>query len=171
MSMILRAAALAREAHEGQLRKYTKRPYIEHPARVAGKVAILPGATDSMVAAAFLHDVLEDTEIDHGRIVAVVGPIVADLVTWLTNPSKDMRAPRQERKSIDREHLAMAPQEVKVIKLIDRIDNLLEMGEPPAGFKILYAEESIQLATVIGNAHPALADDLVNIARNLTAPR
>lgn len=134
MSIILRAADLARTAHEGQLRKYTGRPYIEHPARVAGLVAILPGTTEAMVAAAFLHDVLEDTAIPEMRILDVTGPETLGLVRWLTNQSKGMTAPRHERKNIDRNHLMKAPPEAQVIKLIDRIDNLLEMGEAPEEF-------------------------------------
>jgi hypothetical protein len=40
MNLILKAAAFARQAHDGQRRKYNARPYIHHPARVAGRVAI-----------------------------------------------------------------------------------------------------------------------------------
>ena len=61
MHIILKAAAFARRAHAGQRRKYNDRPYIVHPARVAGRVAAHPQATETMVAAAFLHDVVEDT--------------------------------------------------------------------------------------------------------------
>ena len=50
MSLILSAAQFAAQAHKGQKRKYNKDPYIFHPSRVAARTAILPGATDEMVA-------------------------------------------------------------------------------------------------------------------------
>ena len=73
MSIILKAAALAVRAHEGQKRKYTGFPYITHPARVAGRVGILPVVTEEMVAAAYLHDVLEDTTITKAEIEFIRG--------------------------------------------------------------------------------------------------
>ena len=68
LNPILRAAQFARQAHEGQRRKCNDRPYIEHPARVAARVTILPGATEAMVVAAWLHDVVEDTTVELDEI-------------------------------------------------------------------------------------------------------
>lgn len=165
MNMILRAANLARRAHEGQKRKYTLRPYIEHPARVAGKVAIYVNATEDMVAAAFMHDVLEDTQATYHEIVDATGHGAATLVKLLTNPSKEHpEVSRAERKAIDRAHLEKAPWEVKVIKMVDRMDNLLELGGSPWDFQLLYAQESIMLAEAIGDVDPYMKKDLVEMA-------
>jgi (p)ppGpp synthase/HD superfamily hydrolase len=168
VSIILKAADLARRAHRGQLRKYTGREYVEHPARVAGKVGLLSGATEEMVAAGYLHDVLEDTQARGADIVEATNEDVLEIVMWLTNPSKgrkDLR--RDERKALDREHLMKAPAEARVIKLVDRTDNLLEMSVAPWDFRALYAHESILLAEAIGDADPALAEDLIKIAKKL----
>lgn len=146
MSLILKAAALARKAHEGQKRKYGGFPYIIHPARVAGRVGILPDAKDEMVAAAYLHDVLEDTAVTLQELENAFGRQVAYYVNWMTNASKERDLPRAERKRMDRERLREAPFQVKQIKLLDRIDNLSEMSNAPTEFVKLYVEESLLLA-------------------------
>lgn len=143
MNIILAAAQLARKAHEGQTRKYTGRAYIEHPARVAGRVAVHPEATETMVAAAFLHDALEDTQASEKDILEATNEKTLELVRWMTNASKAR----------------------KYLKLVDRIDNLLEMSGAPWDFKVLYAQESILLVEVIGEADRVLAKDLVEIAQ------
>lgn len=167
MNLILRAAAFARRAHEGQRRKYTARPYIEHPARVAGRVAAHPRATEAMVAAAFLHDVVEDTTHTSADIEAVFGPEVAWLVGELTNPSRDSKAPRKARKQMDIEHLATVSREAKIIKILDRIDNLRDMRDAPIGFRRLYCAESRRLAAVIGDADSKLAEELLECVAEL----
>lgn len=165
MSIIVKAAALAKRAHEGQKRKHTGFPYIYHPARVAGRVGILPGATEEMVAAAYLHDVLEDTTITKEEIEAETNAQVAFYVDCMTNKSKGTGLPRAERKALDRKHLSEVPFEIKQIKAIDRIDNLLEIAGAPTDFKKLYAEESLLLADVLGDS--PLVHELRSIARNL----
>lgn len=66
---------------------------------------------------------------------------------------------------MDRKHLSEVPYEIKQIRALDRIDNLLEMTDASADFKKLYAEESLLLADVLGPG--ALVDDLRCIARNM----
>jgi (p)ppGpp synthase/HD superfamily hydrolase len=165
MSLIIKAAALAARAHAGVPRKHTGFPYIYHPARVAGRVGILPGATEEMVAAAYLHDVLEDTTITKEEIEAETNAQVAFYVDCMTNKSKGLKLPRAERKALDRKHLSEVPFEIKQIKAIDRIDNLLEISGATTDFKKLYAEESMLLADVLGTG--PLVDELRSIARNL----
>ena len=169
MNLILKAAALARQAHADQRRKYNDRPYIQHPARVAGRVAAHPQATEAMVAAAFLHDVVEDTPHTLDEVSAEFGTEVARLVAELTNPSKDSKAPRRERKQIDRDHLAVVSVEAKIIKLLDRIDNLQEMVEAPGNFRRKYCDESRLLADVIGDADPELKAELLEGIERLEA--
>ena len=162
MNLILEAAAFARRAHAEQSRKYNDRPFMQHPARVAGRVAAHSLATETMVAAAFLHDVVEDTQHTLDEISAEFGPDVARLVGELTNPSKGMKAPRSERKRLDRNHLAGVSVEAKIIKLLDRIDNVDEMAGAPDGFLRKYSEESRLLAEVIGDADPELKAELLD---------
>ena len=168
MNLILRAAAFAARAHAGQRRNYTGLPYIVHPARVAGRVGILPNAKDEMVAAAYLHDVLEDTTTTAAELEQEFGPQVTYYVEWLTNKSKGTGLPRAERKRMDREHLRDAPFEVKQIKLIDRIDNLSDMSGARVDILKIYAEESELLAGEIAVAGlEELLDELVMYIQTL----
>lgn len=165
MSIILKAAALATRAHEGKKRKYTDFPYITHPARVAGRVGILPGVTEELVAAAYLHDVLEDTTVTREEIEQETNAQVGFYVDCMTNRSKDTGLPRAACKEMDRKHLAEIPDEVKKIKTLDRIDNLLEMTVASTDFKKTYSEESLLLADVLGTG--PLVDELRMIARKM----
>ena len=115
-----------------------------------------------MVAAAFLHDVVEDTPHTLDEVTAKFGPEVARLVDELTNPSKGSKASRGERKQQDREHLAQVSVEAKIIKLLDRIDNLHEMADAPSGFREKYCEESRLLVEVIGDADPDLKAEVLD---------
>lgn len=166
-TMQQKAREFAEKAHAGQLRKYTGVPYMTHPIRVAERVAELPDATQEMVAAAYLHDVVEDCGVTLQEIEVAFGFEVARIVDGLTNKTKGMTASRAERKRLDRLHLARQPKAVKLIKLIDRIDNLREMGGADDGFKTKYADESRLLAEVVGDADPALKTQLIDLANDL----
>ncbi len=167
MNLILESAKFAQQAHAGQNRKYGRGPYVHHPARVAARVALLPDATEEMVAAAFLHDVLEDTHASIGDLEQRFGPAVAGLVRELTNQSKGLPLPRAERKRMDREHLATISRPAKLIKLLDRIDNLREVGGASPDFRRLYTQESLLLAEAIGDADKGLKKELIDAAHQL----
>jgi GTP pyrophosphokinase len=165
---LIRVAQFAAKAHEGQKRT-SGRPYIEHPMRVAGRVMLWPdvdkgGIGEQIVAAAWCHDVLEDTKVTVEEL-GQFGPVVTAIVIDLTKPplSAGNRATRQE---LFRQQLKKASHEAQVIKLIDRIDNLSDVNPDfdDASWANLYARESILLADVIGFAHPALNEDLRGLA-------
>jgi (p)ppGpp synthase/HD superfamily hydrolase len=143
-----RAVEAATKAHAGQKRKYTGEDYVVHPKAVA-KNAIDMGLDEHVVAAAYLHDADEDTSYKIADIRRDFGDKVADLVAWLTNPSKGSKASRAERKAMDRAHIEKAPDEAKILKGLDRLDNLLGMKGADDDFKKLYAKESILLADSI----------------------
>lgn len=162
MSIIILAAQLANKAHKGQVRKYNNRPYITHPIRVAGRVATHSKATEEMVAAAFLHDVLEDCGLEWFSSLATTFPKkTCEIVLELTN-TKIPGLKRAEQKQLDREKLSTASVEAKIIKLIDRIDNLHEM-EPKNPFTAIYAGESRLLLDVLKDADADLAEELSDL--------
>lgn len=149
-SDIIKAALFAGQCHEGQTRKWTGRPYIEHPMRVAGRAALLvsdDGLFECDVIAAWLHDTLEDCEITVSDIDHRFGMHVAGIVLGLTNPSRGSKEPRAVRKAMDRAHLARQPKSVKALKLLDRIDNVrdLQVEGPGADFQSIYMQESFDL--------------------------
>ena len=85
--IIDKAKMLAGKAHKGQVRKYTGLPYIVHPIEVANILQTV-NHTDDMVAAALLHDVVEDCDYTVEDIANEVSPAVAKLVEGLTDVSK-----------------------------------------------------------------------------------
>ena len=90
MSLVSRAATMARIAHAGQVDKAGE-PYIGHPARVAKRVAAA-GFAPEVVAAAWLHDVVEDTPVTVAQIETEFGPEVARVVAALTKTKGQTRA-------------------------------------------------------------------------------
>ncbi len=116
------AAALAAREHNHQYRNDGKTPYAAHTARVALIIAVEFGFTDeSIIAAALLHDVIEDCGTDYEDIEEKMGSEVAHYVVAMT---KDMRLPEAERERAYDEQLAAGPWQGRLIKLADVYDNL-----------------------------------------------
>ncbi len=157
MEMVDRARIFATAAHAavGQLRKWTNEPYIVHPAEVAAIVASRPHDPE-MVAAAWLHDVVEDTRVTVTDIHREFGPVVASYVHWLTNPSKKEDGNRTTRKAIDREFLRNAPAEVKTVKLADLISNCSSVMQHNEEFAKVYLEEKRLMLEVLREGDPVL---------------
>jgi (p)ppGpp synthase/HD superfamily hydrolase len=146
--MVERARVFATAAHAavGQVRKYTFEPYIVHPAEVASIVGAVEGATFEMVAAAWLHDVVEDTGVTMETIRAEFGAEVAELVGWLTDVSRPEDGNRAVRKAMDREHTAAAPAAAQTVKLADLIANSRSiMAHDPAFARTYLAEKRLLL--------------------------
>jgi len=92
-----KAAAFASRWHKHDTRDDGKTPYFSHPARVAMTVTHLFGCQDeAAVAAAYLHDVMENTDEGYDDLDEHFGPEIADLVVALT---KNMMLPSKERES------------------------------------------------------------------------
>ena len=163
--LLTRALAFATRAHEGQQRKYTGEPYINHPVEVA-EIVRAAGGTEAMQAAALLHDVVEDCGILPAGILAEFGDEVAELVGWLTDVSKPEDGNRSVRKALDRAHIAQAPPAAQTVKLADLISNsgtILKWGK---GFARIYIREMALLLDVLvqGDA------DLLRKARSIVVP-
>jgi (p)ppGpp synthase/HD superfamily hydrolase len=150
MEIVERARIFAMAAHSAvaQMRKYTFEPYIVHPAEVAGIVATVDH-TPEMLAAAWLHDVVEDTGVTNEVIRAEFGDKVAELVGWLTDVSRPEQGNRAVRKAIDRAHTAAAPAEAQTIKLADLISNTKSIVEHDPKFAKTYLEEKKLLLEVM----------------------
>jgi (p)ppGpp synthase/HD superfamily hydrolase len=147
MNNVERARVFATAAHAAvkQVRKYTFEPYIVHPTEVANIVASVPH-TNEMLAAAWLHDTVEDTGVTILDIQIEFGNEVAALVSWLTDVSKPEDGNRSVRKARDREHIAQAPAEAQTVKLADLISNSRSiMAHDPAFAKIYLAEKRMLL--------------------------
>ena len=152
-----RARRFAAEAHGrvGQVRKYTGEPYIVHPAAVVELVRTVPH-TEAMLAAAWLHDTVEDTDVGPDDIQSEFGAEVAALVSWLTDVSRPEDGNRATRKAIDRDHLARAPGSAQTIKLADLIDNSRSIMLCDPKFVKVYLPEKRALLSVLGRGAPTL---------------
>lgn len=150
MTMVERARVFATAAHAAvkQVRKYTFEPYIVHPIEVASIVATVPH-TDEMLAAAYLHDTVEDTGVTIADIRAEFGEEVAELVGWLTDVSRPEDGNRAVRKAIDREHTAQAPAGAQTVKLADLIANTRSIVKHDVSFAKTYLAEKRLLLEVL----------------------
>jgi (p)ppGpp synthase/HD superfamily hydrolase len=152
-----RARAFATAAHErvGQKRKYTGEPYITHPAAVVELVSSVPH-DEPMVAAAWLHDTLEDTGVSLEELRAAFGDQVADLVVELTDVSRPEDGNRAQRKAKDLAHTATTSPRAKTIKLADLIDNVRSINERDPAFAVVYLAEKRALLEVLREGDPTL---------------
>ena len=121
---ILDAVAFAARAHQHAKRKDKETPYASHVFRVCLIVRHVFGISDEdVLTAALLHDTIEDTPTDYDDILERFGATVAGYVAALT---KDMRRHDDDRENDYRNTLANAPWQVKVCKLADVYDNLID---------------------------------------------
>lgn len=127
-------------ARINQLRKYTLKPYDVHLKSVAALVASVT-QDGSMIAAAWLHDIVEDTPVTFEDLEREFGPDIVALVRALTNISKPSDGNRATRKHIDRHHLAQASPQAMTIKLADIIDNCEDICRHDPRFGSVYLAE------------------------------
>jgi len=145
-ALISRAYATAANAHTGQVRN-SGEPYIEHPLAVASIVAEL-GLDDVSIAAALLHDAVEDTAVSIEEINDIFGPEVAaivDGVTKLDRISFDSRE-EQQAASMRKMIVAMAKDlRVLIIKLADRLHNMRTIAAMPTWKQARTARETLDI--------------------------
>lgn len=153
--------------HSNQFRKDGKTPYYIHPYRVADYVNAYVHSTENMVAAAYLHDILEDTEITKETLERLFKEDIVKLVVELTNPSKGLDLPRSTRKAIDREHLKFVSWGAKIIKMFDRFDNISDLSGFSKDFTKLYMEETLLMLAVIEDADKKFADLIAEQAERI----
>jgi (p)ppGpp synthase/HD superfamily hydrolase len=161
--VIKSAADHASRAHKGQFRKDRKTPYITHPARVAGLVGIFNGSHVAVIAA-WLHDVYEDCSpewiLKTDKLIAGL-PLpederrdIAAIAEALTK--KNTIAGKAARLSDSLDRILDAPPEATLVKLCDRIDNLLDSADRNGGFTKRYlvsTDEVIDKLSVRASLH------------------
>jgi hypothetical protein len=155
--LITRARVFATQAHRriNQLRKYTKQPYDAHLSSV---VEIVWEVSDDpeMVAAAWLHDVVEDTPATLEDVEREFGRPVMELVEQLTDVSLPSSGNRARRMLINREHLARASARAKTVKLADLIDNARDICKHDPRFAATYLAEMAALLVVLADGDSRL---------------
>jgi (p)ppGpp synthase/HD superfamily hydrolase len=151
-----RTFAIAAHGAIGHQRKYGLGPYIQHPAEVVGILRGIPNVSEEMLAAGWLHDVVEDTKITIEIIQAEFGDAVAALVDDLTDVSFPEDGNRAQRKALDRAHTALISPQAKTVKLADLISNTSSIVEHDPDFAKIYLAEKVALLEVMREGDPML---------------
>ena len=157
MDLVEKAKQFATTAHKriNHQRKYSSQPYTSHLSAVAKTVASVTD-DEEMIAAAWLHDVVEDTPATIYDVEKEFGSAVAELVDCLTDVSKPGDGNRKIRKAIDRQHLARASQRAKTVKLADLIDNAVDISRHDSEFAEVYLVEMAALLDVLDEGESTL---------------
>lgn len=160
------ALMLAIKAHGSQRRKYTGEPYVIHPIGVS-KIVETVSHTPEMVAAALLHDVVEDTPVTLREIKEQFGPVVAEYVHYATNVSEKNDGNRTFRKKMDADHFAMGPAESQTIKIADLIHNSETIiVHDQKFFHHAYKHEKKYMLEVLTKADPILVERATKILQD-----
>jgi guanosine-3',5'-bis(diphosphate) 3'-pyrophosphohydrolase len=159
-----RAMTFARHVHAEQKRKYTANPYADHLAEVCG-IAMSVGwhiaeiHPDKFMATCWLHDCVEDQDVDPSELERQFGKEVMEGVMALSDLEV---GPRFQRKAAARSRLARAPRWVQTIKVADLISNTASIVEHDPKFAEIYLSEKRLMLEVLTKANPellALASD------------
>lgn len=160
--LLRRAFAFAEHAHRGQMRKAGRNqpaPYITHPVEVARFLHThCASPSPSLLALALLHDTVEDTPVTLDRIEARFGAELAALVELSTDPPGMDRPDRRARQVAE---LALAPPEVRLLRIADKAANLGSvMADPPRGWSAERQQGYLDFARAIFQVARGLDADL-----------
>uniref|UniRef100_A0A6N2KJ15 GTP diphosphokinase n=1 Tax=Salix viminalis TaxID=40686 RepID=A0A6N2KJ15_SALVM len=154
---VIKAFHEAEKAHRGQMRA-SGDPYLQHCVETAVLLAII-GANSTVVAAGLLHDALDDSFLSYDHIFKTFGAGVADLVegvSKLSHLSKLARENNTASKTVeaDRLHtmfLAMADARAVLIKLADRLHNMMTLDALPLVKQQRFAKETLEIFAPLAN--------------------
>jgi (p)ppGpp synthase/HD superfamily hydrolase len=125
MKTSIHAKSLSKQIHASQTRRFSGDPYFVHPERVANILQGV-GCADYIISAAYLHDAVEDTDTTFEYISDEFGFQVAHLVFEVT--SKESGITKYGKDNYIAYKVAKMSRKALLIKLADRIDNLLDNG-------------------------------------------
>ena len=153
--VVRQALDVAWQAHDGQTRRYTGEPFVLHPVAVAQLVSEYE--RDPLVlAAALLHDVVEDTEVTARQLDALFPASVVRMVLSLTNPAGPDDGDRPTRKAINHAHVSGADPRAQTIKYADVFLNVQSIARHDPDFARTYLREKASLIARLDRGHPRL---------------
>jgi len=159
LQLIFHALDFATRKHRPQRRKNVAAdPYINHPIAVA-HLLVQHGITDAkLIAAALLHDTVEDTATTQQELTTTFG---ADISAIVMEVSDDKSQPKAVRKQQQIDHAPHLSAEAKLVKLADKICNLYDvLYDPPCNWSVQrrqeYAAWTAQVVHRLGKCHVAL---------------
>ncbi|MGN6418653.1 MAG: HD domain-containing protein [Pseudobacter sp.] len=165
-SILDKVEQFAAAAHEGQRRKFRDEPYINHPVRVMQLCRAYSNDLP-VLAAALLHDVLEDTAVTADQIGEFLTPLMdaastdktLKLVDELTDRFVKANYPgwnRRKRKAKEQERLSNTSAEAQTIKYADIIDNSTEFARAETDFAEVFLRECNSLLKKMTKGNPEL---------------
>jgi (p)ppGpp synthase/HD superfamily hydrolase len=152
---ILKAARFASVKHVSQRRKgVAAQPYLNHLVEVAELVSLAIAEPDpNLIAAALLHDTIEDTGTSQEELLREFGPDIAGLVAEVTD---DKALPKAERKRLQIEHAPHLSARAQTIKIADKISNLRAiLSTPPEDWDLRRKRDYFAWARQVVDACPA----------------
>ena len=165
LQLIFAALQFAARKHVAQRRKGGRDvPYINHPIDVATLLATVGGVTDAeLLAAALLHDTVEDTDTTPEEIEREFGPAIATLVAEVTD---DPALKSAERKARQEDEAPFKSARAKLIRLADKCCNVhdITFAPPPewsAERRRAYFAWAKRVVTALGKVHPVLEAEFV----------
>jgi (p)ppGpp synthase/HD superfamily hydrolase len=169
MDIVQPARLFAAEKHFNQRRKYSDAPYTEHLHNVVDLLEAYGHKQPHVLAAAWLHDTVEDTDATMQEIMETFGLEVAELVYWLTDAEQGNRKSRMQMSAW---RLGLAPWDAKMIKLADIVDNGRNITEHDPGFATIFLAEKRQVLAQMLRAEgePLKNDALFQHAIQLVLP-
>ena len=152
-NLVEKTANFAQKWHQGQRRpNQSQQPKIDHMAEVA-RLVTEAGGTDVEIAAAWLHDVVEDTAVTLSDLRQTFAEDVTIIVDGLTDPPDFAQMPLAQRKAAQVERLKSKTASVKLVKLADQTSNVKSvLQDPPLDWdaqkSLTYIEGAKQIADV-----------------------
>ncbi len=130
MNTVLKAIKLAIDKHRDQLRKVSGAPYVTHPIAVSYLVAKYKNSKhlEELIAAAILHDTLEDTQTTFAELAGEFPSLVVSLVQELTSDEAEIQ--RVGKNEYLKKKLCGISSYGLVLKLIDRLHNVMDHPKP-----------------------------------------
>jgi guanosine-3',5'-bis(diphosphate) 3'-pyrophosphohydrolase len=167
IALVIQAAHFAADKHRDQRRKGVRNtPYINHPLEVAERLNRVAGIEDpTVLAAAILHDTIEDTETTQAELERVFGKTIAELVVELSDP---VGLTWQARKRHEIDHAQHLSPTAKMIKLADKTCNVADtVTNPPGEWTLSRRRDYLEFAELVAagckGVNRALEEDFVRV--------
>lgn len=153
---------IAQEKHAYQHRKFSNEPYFNHPSRVADIVRRFT-KDEELIAAAYLHDVIEDTKTSVKEIDAVFGEKIARIVKELTSVKKEQVLIGKADYLLKK--MNQMTSDALLIKIADRLDNVSDFRFASEKFRNKYIKETYyilqNLKRPLKSEHKKLIQEIV----------
>lgn len=150
------AAEAAARAHRDQVRKDGSTPYLVHPASVSLLVARYGGSTPAIIAA-WMHDIIEDCRDDAAIVARALSAMPlregekGTILAMVRSLTKDRYiADEEERLRDSLIRICEAPPEATLVKLCDRIDNLIDAQQRDPSFTLRYLKGTHETIGILG---------------------